>query len=517
MPNIFDRALFKTPSYSMFDQSESNKLTYEIGRNIPVYYQELYAGDEIDIKLSQLTRFMPMLAPVMHRFAIDFIPAFVPFRLLHDSGYWNSEEFFNPAVEDANRPAIPMISPLQLYSDIDKIIGSVWDYLRYPTFIWVLQRLQNNKYDMYVIDDATSTVTTTPAYYSELFDFSPSRWTGNVEAQVEIDSQLNITADVLRLYPWMIQRLIDETGSNHSTEYSTEEEFWDLVYDLLGVKYDQAVTQYVNYLHVSLITALVNGHSSYASPSLSLLPWLCYRQLMDDWFKNTNIQDVDADVYDTVALIEGIVTNGDTIDQCLADIGRKYNDLGYVDSSLNTHYLADCDRALWASDYFTSAFSNPQAGSASVPIPVGGTIPDLRNASRLQKSLEKTLYAGKRLIDQIFVHRGVKSSDMRMHRCEILGHKVFNLQVDDVLQTSQSSLDSTLADFAGYGASAGGDHLCHYRAEEGGLIMVIARVRPRIEYIEAVPKLLLKSDFYDFENPDFDNVGMQPVLLKPIP
>ena len=44
MPNIFDRALFKTPKFSIFDQSESNKLTMPIGRNVPVYYQELYAG-----------------------------------------------------------------------------------------------------------------------------------------------------------------------------------------------------------------------------------------------------------------------------------------------------------------------------------------------------------------------------------------------------------------------------------------------------------------------------------------
>ena len=147
MPNIFDRALFKTPKFSIFDQSESNKLTMPIGRNVPVYYQELYAGDEIDINLAQLTRFMPMLAPVMHRFAVDFIPAFVPFRLLQENGgdWFNAEDFFNPATEDSSRPAIPMVSPLQLYEGIEKILGSVWDYLRYPTFSWLLQRLQQDK------------------------------------------------------------------------------------------------------------------------------------------------------------------------------------------------------------------------------------------------------------------------------------------------------------------------------------------------------------------------------------
>ena len=520
MPNIFDRALFKTPKFSIFDQSESNKLTMPIGRNVPVYYQELYAGDEIDINLAQLTRFMPMLAPVMHRFAVDFIPAFVPFRLLQENGgdWFNAEDFFNPATEDSSRPAIPMVSPLQLYEGIEKILGSVWDYLRYPTFSWLLQRLQQDKYDIYVVDDSTGTQTTTKATYSELFVRAIPSWSGNVDANVIIESSNpQIVATITKLHAWLISKFIAVDGSNHASEWSTEEEFWSVVFKVLGWKQDQAVTEYINYLHLELVKAFV-GASTYpqsSTKSLSLLPWLCYRQLMNDWFKNTNIQDVDSDIQHVYNVLDGYLLLSGSFYNYMADaeqIGDLYSGL----NSANQAYVGDCDKALWQSDYFTSAFNNPQAAQFSVPIPVNGTIPDLRTASRIQKSLEKTLYAGKRLIDNIFVHRGVRSSDARMHRCEILGHKVFNLKVDDVLQTSQSSIDSSLADFAGYGAVAGGDHLCHYRAEEGGLIMVICRVRPRIEYIEATPKFVLKSDFYDFENPDFDNVGMQPVLLNEI-
>lgn len=512
MPNIFDRALFKTPKFSIFDQSESNKLTMPIGQNVPVYYQELYAGDEIDINLAQLTRFMPMLAPVMHRFAVDFIPAFVPFRLLQENGgnWFNAEDFFNPATTDADRPAVPMVSPMQLYFGIHKILGSVWDYLRYPTYAWILQRLQNDKYEMFVVDDETSAITDIRAYYSDLFIRANPRFEGNVEVRVIIeDSEPQIIAQVFTLYAWIISKFVDLDGSNHAGEYSNDEEFWQLTYKLLGWKQDQAVTNYINYLHLSLVTAFVgaNTYPQATTKSLSLLPWLCYRQLMNDWFKNTNIQDVDSDISAVSDLLVSLA-NGGVFSGSAYDVNASFQD--------DDMYWGNCDAALWQSDYFTSAFNNPQAADASVPIPVNGTIPDLRTASRIQKSLEKTLYAGKRLIDNIFVHRGVRSSDARMHRCEILGHKVFNLKVDDVLQTSQSSIDSSLADFAGYGAVAGGDHLCHYRAEEGGLVMVICRVRPRVEYLEATPKFILKSDFYDFENPDFDNVGMQPVLINEI-
>lgn len=498
MPSIFDRALFKTPSWSIHDQSESFKGTIPIGKNIPVYYQELYAGDEIDINMAQLTRFLPMSAPVMHRFSIDFIPAFIPFRLLDDAGWWQSEDFFNDATPDDQRPAIPMVSPLQIYYGIDKILGSVWDYLRYPTFTWILQRFMQDKYP---IANANTT-----KYFRDLFDLN------NVSASsftVTIDDNPEILASVYMMARYYV---IEYPNADWTPYYSDgnvidSSKFWDILYAVSGLKQDQAVTKYMNYLHLQLVKAYIGVvfEDVTATKSLSLIPWLCYRKLMDDWFKNTNIQDVDSIENGVLSILDGL------------NEGLYFKEYSLIPDFLyDGLYSGDCDRALWQSDYFTSAFNNPQAGDTSVPIPVNGTIPDLRTASRIQKALEKTLYAGKRLIDNIFVHRGVRSSDARMHRCEILGHKIFNLKVDDVLQTSQSDINSSLADFAGYGAVAGGDHLCHYRAEEGGLIMVICRVRPRLEYMEVTPRLLLKKDFYDFENPDYDNVGMQPVLINEI-
>lgn len=518
MPNIFDKALFRSPKFSMFDQSENRKQSIPIGQNVPVYYQELYAGDEIDINLVQLTKFLPVLAPIFHRFSVDFIPAFVPFRLLGDNGWWDADKFFNPATADEDRPAIPMVSPVQLYSGIDKIVGSIWDYLKYPKFIWVLQRLQGNKYDILVYDDQEKKPTDTKAGYNDLFIFQSPVFDGNVEGQVVIDPDLEITANILRLYPWIIQRIKDVAPDTDTTDISDESDYWDTAYRVLGLKQDQLINEYINYLHLTLILALISGHSAYTTKSLSLLPWLCYRQLMNDWFKNTNLQDVDFAILNSTDLLNTLSGDEDNSFYAWADLSSP--DFGGVglfvsDDGANLKYAADCDHALWASDYFTSAFASPQDGDA-VPIPVNGTIPDLRTASRLQKMKEKVIYGGKRLIDQIFVHRGVKSPDARYHRSEILGHQVYNLRVDDVLQTSAGNIDSSLADFAGYVQSTAGDHLCHYRASEAGLVMVICRVRPRTEYIDACPRFILKSDFYDFENPDFDNVGMQSVLLNEI-
>lgn len=500
MPNIFDRARFRSPGFSKFENSESFKGSIPIGRNIPVYWNELYAGDEIDINIAQITKFLPVLSPIFHRFQVDFIPAFVPFRLLDDNNLWNSQDFFNPATPDEERPAVPMVYPLQLYKGIDKIIGSVWDYLQYPTYTWILQRIIEDKYR---INNSVGT----QVHFADLLVLYPIP--ANTDYTIIIDQNLDITAKVKNLYTYYTQRYASSnpTFQKYVNSGGDESVFWEAVFQSSGLKQDAAVNRYINYLHLSAVEGYLDGANMYQERCLSLLPWLCYRVLMDDWFKNTNLQDVDNDLVELRGLVFDLTDSTDSILEC----GFRIFDT--VDA--NGNYTADCDAALWQSDYFTSAFPNPQSGDA-VPIPANGTIPDLRVASRLQKMKEKVIYGGKRLIDQIFVHRGVRSSDARNHRCEILGHKVFNLRVDDVLQTSSSEIDSSLADYAGFVQSASGDHLCHYRSEEAGLIMVICRVRPKTEYIEATKRFLLKSDFYDFENPDFDNVGMQPVLQNEI-
>lgn len=507
MPNIFDKALFKAPGYSIFEQSENRKQTIPIGRNIPVYFTDIYAGDEIDINLVQITKFMPILAPIFHRFSVDFIPAFIPFRLLHDNGFWDSEEFFNPATPDANRPAVPMVSINQLYDGIDKIVGSVWDYLRYPKMLWLLLGLQEGRYS---IDGTFYVGTSGSPSYEALFAILPNPWSNN-KNKVTIGTN-NTFAYIYTLY-WYYRSIYsnDADFADFLATGGTEEDFWADLYKVSGLKKDQAIEKYINYLHLELVKAWMANNAQSSNDRLSLIPWLCYRQLMNDWFKNTNIQNVDYEILQIQSFIHDYVGTTDTFDDAIQNDGLGMN----LDNSSGT-YSADCDKALWQSDYFTSAFQNPQAGSSSVPIPVSGTIPELSFARKLQWALTKTIYGGKRLIDQIWVHRGVKSADMRNHRCEILGHKVYNLRVDDVLQTSSSTIDSSLADFAGYAQSAGGDHLCHYRAGEAGLIMVIARVRPRLEYMDVTPRFILKKDFYDFENPDFDNVGMQPIWRNEI-
>lgn len=523
MPNFFDRLKVRTPSYNIFPQTTQNKLTFAIGRNIPVYYNELHAGEEIDLSVSQVTRFMPMLAPVYHEVNLEFIPFFCPYRLLQEYGF-QSDDFFNPATLDSERPAIPMVSIPQIYGNIDSIIGSIWDYLRYPTYVWLLQLVQEDDKERTSMVDAKDG-SETQLYYQDLFNV-PS---GKLVLGVGVNFNTQFTAVVYKFYPWIQSRILTALGKDivsfpwlPTTELTWDissdvSSYWEQVYKTLGIRQDQAVQEYVNYLHNEFVKAMCA--SEYTVRDVSLLPWLCYNKVIQDWFINTNITDISNFSSLFSSLLEELVYGSDINTALIGQGLTNLEDYSFYflhalieGGSPTGIYDAKPASALWQNDYFTSAFPTAQ-NDAAVPIPANGTIPDLRNASRLQKFRERTLFAGKRLIDQIFAHRGVRSSDARLDRVEVIGKKLsFRLRISDVLQTSQSSVESPQGEFAGHGIFLGGDHLCHYRCEEPGLVMVIARVRPRSEYVDAVPRIIYKSDFYDFENPEFDNVGMQPVM-----
>lgn len=518
MPNFLNLLKVRTPSYNIFQYPiVHNKLDMQIGRNIPVKYVELFAGEEVDIKLSQLTRFMPMMNPIFHQVDIEFIPFFVPYRLLEEFGF-PARDFFNDATPDSERPAMPMITLSKLYSSADTIIGSIWDYLRYPTYSHLLRELQNLQTTHFVVgphdEDAEGTFN-----YSNLVAVFPNE--GSPCGYIIQSDVYDLVANVFDFSTYVARSILRAGGMSEediNTYFSLDsvhsstltQVFYDQAYQALGKRVDELMNNYLSYLHQSLFNAYASGKTL---TSVSLLPWLCYCRLIYDWFINTNITDI-SNVPDIFKALLAYIADGDSFRASLHSAGLTTGDLSfffpYVDDQFVYHTIIS--RTLWHRDYFTGSFPNSQAGDA-VPIPANGTIPDLANARKLQKYRTRTLFGGKRFIDQIFAHRGVKSSDARLDRCEVIGEKKsYRLQISDVLQTSQSTIDSVQGDFAGHGISYSSDHLAHYRAEEPGLVMVIGRVRPKNSYIDAVPRLIFKSDFYDFENPDFDNVGMQPIM-----
>lgn len=124
MPQIFEKVATSRPPMSAFDLSREQKLSGRIGNLIPTYLEEIVPGDQFRVNTESLVRFLPMIAPVMHRVDCYMHYFFVPNRLIWDQ--W--EDFITGGQEGTTTPAMPVLSFTGGAS-----IGSLHDYLGLPT------------------------------------------------------------------------------------------------------------------------------------------------------------------------------------------------------------------------------------------------------------------------------------------------------------------------------------------------------------------------------------------------
>jgi hypothetical protein len=96
----------------------------KIGEITPILCQETVPGDKFNVESTNLLRFAPMLAPIMHQTSVYIHYFFVPNRILWD----NWEDFITGGEDGTADPAFPVFNNLGTVAE-----GSLFDYLGLPT------------------------------------------------------------------------------------------------------------------------------------------------------------------------------------------------------------------------------------------------------------------------------------------------------------------------------------------------------------------------------------------------
>lgn len=122
--NLFNVVKVPKVPRSVFDLSHDVKLSCNMGELIPVYVEDVVPGDKFHINQHALVRFMPLVAPVMHRFDVTFHNWFVPKRLLWPG--WN--DYVTDTKTGGLLPVPPYLtiqgdSPLTYYSKLADYMG----------------------------------------------------------------------------------------------------------------------------------------------------------------------------------------------------------------------------------------------------------------------------------------------------------------------------------------------------------------------------------------------------------
>ena len=294
-----------------------------------------------------------------------------------------------------------------------------------------------------------------------------------------------------------------------------------------------------DYMGLFMANRMNHDHNS----GVCALPFMAYQKIYNDWFRDQNLQD-------EIAWNKDADGNQLTADELTALMSMRY--------------------ACWEKDYLTSALPWPQRGPEVVlPLKEGDirindftlhasnevysqgdmkwlrngqqgrditlrtddgntiisasgegrlesvapTIRELRKSISVQQWLENNARGGARYIEQLLTHFGVKSSDARLQRAELLGGGTSPVLISEVLQTSPSDVDgiSTVGNMAGHGVSANRTHSFKRYFEEHGFVIGICFVRPKNSYMSGVHRMWLRQDKFDFAWPEFARIGEQEI------
>lgn len=146
----------------------------------------------------------------------------------------------------------------------------------------------------------------------------------------------------------------------------------------------------------------------------------------------------------------------------------------------------------------SGVLSNPSAGSS---------ISDL--AIRLVRAMTKysriNNVFGYRPVDRFLGKYGIRPSDERVNRAEMIGGSKSEFDIDLVMSQADTST-ANLGDFVGHGQSTDVSNLGHYTATEWGYLFIVAWITPKTMYYQGRNRMTLYTEAKDFHDPLIDDL-----------
>ena len=308
--------------------------------------------------------------------------------------------------------------------------------------------------------------------------------------------------------------------------------------------------------------------------SVSALPFRAYALVMNEWFRDQNLQDPLVVPVDDATVVG--VNTGNFVTDCakggLPYIAAKYHDYftsclpspqkgpdvtlsvasqgnlpvvpgKSVDTSLITTgmnvvsyatgavnaagYLANVGGGAVYSGAGTPSVDSPSANQFVAPSnlwainsgnAIVATINQLRMAFQIQKLYERDARGGTRYIEVLKSHFGVTSPDARLQRPEYLGGNRVPINVNQVIQQSGTGAgaDTPQGTVVGMSQTTDSNHDFMKSFTEHGYIIGVMVARYDHTYQQGIERHWSRKTRFDYYWPVFANIGEQAVLNKEI-
>lgn len=495
-----------------FDISAGRKFTSPAGALVPCYIRELNFGNHISVDVSNLTRTIPMQRANYARMSENFDFYFVPWRLLFEgvqdmlAGSPHNRQSLNPVPEH-----MPEVNAIEIYNYLyDKVSqNALVDDCGYSIKYGAERLLAGLGYGSFATN-----VTEDDSYSQYADDVYTSSATNNSRPNVftgSAPSSLSFNALPLLAY----NKIYQDYYRNKYWENEDHNSYWCGVTEVNltsdDIEHKGLLELHYSNLDRDRIFGMLpdfNGLFSIGINALNVVPWTSdnekfgtYNYMVPDSGATTSVKSVFNKV---TAWINGTSTdplNWSLLQQTLNSVTG--DDSGVTNAAANEMSSG----TLSASDMETYAATAIQALTAL----------NLRRMEALQRFAEICALNKDDYKHQMAALFGKSVNDMNSDYCSYLGGATHAVQVSDVINTSyaeDANNENALGAMAGKGMAYGNSNHIDFTAPEHGYLICIYHVQPQIDYpAYFTDPLCMRFERFDFQIPQFDSLGFEPVRI----
>ena len=450
-----------------FDRSHVYKTTFNSGKLIPVFIDEVLPGDTTRMSVNYFARLATPVKPIMDNIYLDWFFFFVPNRLVWE--HWQNFCFEQEDPDDSTDYVIPTVSATG--NSENAYIGSLWDYFGLPV---------NTSGNL-------SGISALPFRGVYLIW---NEWFRDENLQKSVKIQKGDTNEVL------------------NSARAAEQPSW------------------VFTSGTSIVPGLAcpprgKRHDYFTSA----LPWTQKGPGVSIGLAGTaSIVDPSPGVgfllHSTDSELAAVTAYGGDA----SSSGGKRIASGTNSISFNNYSSGYSGVGGFAGNTSGSVTMSAQAAStylgndSYVDLDTSSifTINSLRTAFQMQKFYERLARGGSRYTEVLRSFFGVVSPDARLQRPEFLGSFTKMINVNPIAQTSATDDISPQGNLSAYGVTAAKFHGFNKSFVEHGYIFGFVCARADLTYQQGINKMWLRSTVYDFYWTTFAHLGEQAIELREI-
>lgn len=444
-----------------FDRSHVYKTTFDSGRLIPVFVDEVLPGDTTRMSVNYFARLATPIKPIMDNIYLDWFFFFVPNRLVWE--HWQNFCFEQEDPDDSTDYVIPTVTAAA--NSDNNYVGSLWDYFGLPV-------------------NTVNNISGVSALPFRAVYLIWNEWFRDENLQKSVKIQKGDANEILDSSRAADQpSWVFSSGTTIVSGYACPPR---------GKRHDYFTSALPWTQKGPGVSIGLAGTATLVDPSP-----------VSGYFVQQSNDSLGAAQFSEDGDVHSVYTGNGTL---------RYQ--GGYSVSIAGHSVNGSGMATVTAQPGSSWLSrNSYADLDSSSI---FTINSLRTAFQMQKFYERLARGGSRYTEVLRSFFGVVSPDARLQRPEFLGSFTKMVNVNPIAQTSSTDSASPQGNLSAYGVTAAKFHGFTKSFVEHGYIIGFVCARADLTYQQGINKMWLRSTVYDFYWPTFAHLGEQAIELREI-